>query len=136
MKKLLIAGLLSVLMFAGCEILQNISFNDVSGQWKFDNTVINNHSTTAYIFVTGDTDDCRFDVWWEDENNQEVSFYANSGSMDGAKLTGTYHSGSDANTIYPITINFSLSGEKLKAVFSGQGSLDGLTFENGVPYNS
>jgi len=54
--------------------------------------------------------------------------------MDGNVFTGHYLVGGDENvTEYSITVTFSLSDDnKLKAVFDGEGPLDGLILEHGT----
>jgi hypothetical protein len=51
--------------------------------------------------------------------------------VTGKKFTGTYCSNSDLETKCDLTVDFSSSGGKLKAVFSGEGALNGLSLENG-----
>ena len=53
--------------------------------------------------------------------------------MNGNVFTGEYKvGGNSSDTTYSITVTFSLSGSTLKAVFNGQGPLNGLILEHGV----
>lgn len=69
------------------------------------------------------------DLSWNDFAN----FYFGFGTMNGNTFAGTYDVGNDdVENAYSITVTFSLKNNKLKAVFSGHGPLNGLTLENGV----
>ena len=134
MKKLLIAGLLSVLMFAGCEILQNISLDDITGTWKnFESADLNDtpiNDLEIYLFKHDQDDGCGMDISWNDSAN----FYYGDGTLNNNVYTGTYMiGGSQDMTKYNITATISLSKDnKLSIDFVGDLPLNGLSGENGT----
>jgi len=133
MKKFALFGFLIVLLVAGCELFPNISWEDIKGEWDFPDTEFNSSTiTTIHLSLMdpseGDSE-YRVDLSW---NNYE-NFYYGGGSVSSNVFTGTYQVGGDpSSTEYSITVTFSLSDDALKAVFSGEGPLDGLILEHGT----
>lgn len=135
MKKMIVAGILVALVFGGCNLFPSITFDDIKGEWDFPATVFNNETISSIHLSLMDPNPgsgaYKVDLSWNDFNN----FYYGDGTMNGNVFTGTYYVGgdlADPPTQYSITITFSLNDNKLKAIFKGQGPLDGLILEHGV----
>ncbi|MCX8014170.1 MAG: hypothetical protein N3A02_07770 [Rectinema sp.] len=136
-KSVLIIALLAIAILSGCELFASlfpgVTYDDLVGEWDFPSVMFNNAQTGAVhlsVLPKGEDDTIGIDLSW----NEFANFYYGDGTMDGNKFEGTYDEGND-DTIneYSITVTFSLKNDKLKAVFSGQGPLNGLVLENGVP---
>lgn len=135
MKKAVVSIIvLSLLALAGCELFPTISWEDIKGEWDFPDTEFNDSTITAiYLSLMdpeeGDSEIRVIDLHLDDE------LYYGDGTMDGNIFTGHYLVGGDVNvTEYSISVTFSLSDDnKLKAVFDGEGPLDGLILEHGTP---
>jgi len=124
---------LSLLALAGCELFPTISWEDIKGEWDFPDTEFNDSTITAIHLslmdpAEGETE-YGIDLSWNNFDN----FYYGGGTMDGNVFTGHYLVGGGDDTEYPISVTFSLSDDnKLKAVFDGEGPLDGLILEHGT----
>lgn len=141
MKKLLIIGILVALAFWGCDLFPKLTINDILGEWDFPDTIFNNQTIQTIHLSVLDNDlndnECGIDLSWNNSNN----FYWGSGTMKGNVFTGTYsYNITDPETNetiaqgdnQPITVTFSLNNNQLKAVFKGEGPLNGLILEHGT----
>jgi hypothetical protein len=137
MKRFVLFGFLAVLLVAGCELFPNITWEDIKGEWDFPDTTFND-STIKSIHLSlmepgeGESE-YRIDLGWD--SGETHYWFFGSGSMEKNTFKGTYHhnSGDSSDpTLYNVTVTFSLSNNKLKAVFSGEGPLDGLILEHGT----
>jgi hypothetical protein len=132
MKKLTVIGIVVALVFGGCTLFPTVTFDDAKGEWDFPDTTFNNSPITSiHLSVMGENQAaCRIDLSWNNFDN----FYYGDGTMNGNVFTGEYNVGGNSpdTTTYSITVTFSLSGSTLKAVFNGQGPLNGLILEHGV----
>ncbi|MEN6296768.1 MAG: hypothetical protein ABFC92_02330 [Rectinema sp.] len=133
MKRFVLFGFLAVLLVAGCELFPNITWEDIKGEWDFPDTTFND-STIKSIHLSlmdpgeGESE-YRIDLSWNDWEN----FYYGGGTISNNVFTGHYQvGGSDSTDEYSITVTFSLKDDQLKAVFSGEGPLNGLVLEHGT----
>ncbi len=133
MKRFVLFGFLAVLLVAGCELFPNITWEDIKGEWDFPDTTFND-STIKSIHLSlmdpgeGESE-YRIDLSWNNFDN----FYYGGGTVSNNVFTGHYQvGGSDSTDEYSITVTFSLKDDQLKAVFSGEGPLDGLILEHGT----
>jgi len=132
MKKSLMFCFLIALMLAGCDLFPSMTVEDIQGEWDFPSVTFNDSSTgpVHLSVLEPDGDLIGIDLMWNDGAN----FYYGDGTMDGNTYTGTYDVGGDSvEDNYAITVKFSLSGDMLKAAFSGEGPLNGLVLEGGEP---
>jgi len=130
-------ALLLALLVVGCNLGTGLTFDDIKGEWDFADRVIKSENATGVHLSV--MDGPMFDLGWNTADNSY--WFACNGTMDGNVFTGTY-SGWDGNlpsgeteidTNEPITVTFSLSAEgNLTAVFSGTGTLDGVTLTEGT----
>ncbi|MGB9685448.1 MAG: hypothetical protein ACPLYX_03000 [Rectinema subterraneum] len=136
-KVVLFVGLTALLVLAGCELFPNVNltWDDIKGEWDFPDTTFNNSLITAiHLSLLGPFEgeqQYHIDLSWNNFSN----FYYGGGSIDKNVFTGTYSvrgDTSDPPVEYAITVTFSLDTSKLKAVFSGQGPLNGLILEHGT----
>jgi len=106
---------------------------DIKGEWDFPDTEFNDSTITAIHLSLmdpgeGETE-YRIDLSWNNFDN----FYYGEGTMSGNIFNGHYQVGGGDDTEYPISVTFSLSDDnKLRAVFDGEGPLDGLILEHGT----
>jgi len=133
MKRFVLFGVLAVLLVAGGELFPNITWEDIKGEWDFPDTTFND-STIKSIHLSlmdpgeGESE-YRIDLSWNDGDN----FYYGGGTISNNVFTGHYQvGGSDSTDEYSITVTFSLKDDQLKAVFSGEGPLNGLVLEHGT----
>ncbi len=133
MKRFVLFGFLAVLLVAGCELFPNITWEDIKGEWDFPDTTFND-STIKSIHLSlmdpgeGESE-YRIDLSWNNFDN----FYYGGGTVSNNVFTGHYQvGGSDSTDEYSITVTFSLKDDQLKAVFSGEGPLNGLVLEHGT----
>ena len=133
MKKAVVSIIvLSLLALAGCELFPTMSWEDIKGEWDFPDTVFNGNTITAIHLSLMDPfegeSEYVIDLGW---NVDEALFwYPGHGTMSGNVFDGSYDGG--GSTEYSITVTFSLSDDELKAVFDGEGPLDGLILEHGT----
>lgn len=133
-RKMVLAGIVltAILVLAGCDLFPNVKYEDIQGEWDFPSVLFNNAQTGAVhlsVLPKDEQGNIHIDLSWNDFAN----FYFGFGTMNGNTFSGTYNVGNDdVEDTYSITVTFSLKNDKLKAVFSGQGPLNGLTLENGV----
>lgn len=130
MKKAVVSIIvLSLLALAGCELFPTMSWDDIKGEWYFTNTEFNDSTITAIHLSLMDPEEGESEIRVIDLHLDDTLYYG-EGTMSGNVFTGFYDAGSP--TEYPITVTFSLSDNELKAVFDGEGPLDGLILEHGT----
>ncbi|WP_320127651.1 hypothetical protein [uncultured Sphaerochaeta sp.] len=124
---------LILLLFASCDQNTGLSYDDILGEWDFP-AGIGDQDGPHISVMTGPL----LDISWYDGNDSYFC-YGDGNYLEGI-FTGTYGynisyadpvsstSGSDQT----ITVIFSLTNNKLKAVCSGQGPLNGKTFDLGT----
>ncbi|MFZ2636950.1 MAG: hypothetical protein WAX33_11515 [Rectinemataceae bacterium] len=128
---LAVASLFAITL-VGCVLNPTVTYEDIQGEWDFFDVVFNSSSIgDVHLSVLPPSDGvARIDLFWNDGDN----FYYGDGTMDGDTFSGAYNIGGDlSETSYAITTAFSMSGDKLKAEFVGDGPLDGLVLEAGEP---
>lgn len=141
MKRILMVGLLVALALGACDLFPNLSFDAIKGEWDFPDTTFNSQTIKTIHLSLMDpmvgSDKIGVDLSWNDFNN----FHYGNGTMKGNVFTGIYSyniydpATSDlisSGTDQAITVTFSLSNDQLKAVFEGEGPLNGLILEHGT----
>jgi hypothetical protein len=123
----------SLLVLAGCELFPTISWDDIKGEWDFPDTEFNNSTITTIHLSLMDPgegeSEYKIDLSWNNFNN----FYYGEGTINNNVFTGHYQVGGGSDTTqYSVTVTFSLSNNQLKAIFDGEGPLDGLILEHGT----
>jgi len=136
MKKAVVSVIvLSLLVLAGCELFPTISWEDIKGEWDFPDTEFNDSTIRAIHLSLMDPaegeSEYMIDLGWD---VGDLNFwYHGHGTMSGNIFNGHYLVGGPDTTEYSITVTFSLSDDnKLRAVFDGEGPLDGLILEHGT----
>lgn len=134
MKKLIIVAILVAMVFAGCELVPDLTFNDVKGEWIFPS--ITNIKGTAVkdtgLSVMGDSEAAvMLDIRWTTVDTDTYFLYMADGSFKGTTFTGTYCLSGFEETVYNIVVEFSSEDDTITAEFNGEGALDGLIFTDG-----
>ena len=143
MKKLTLIALLAVALLLGCELAMDLSIDDLEGTWKFGSKTIKGNAVdniTLFIIKIDDTT-LAVDFWWTVPNGEssylEYEHTSNGTFSKNIFSAGSYDSyGTGYNNITTthsaIDVTFSIEGDKLSAVFSGDGPLNGIEIEGGV----
>jgi hypothetical protein len=135
-KKILVVVFIATLMFlfAGCDPTIELTFEDIEGQWEFP--ADDGDTEGPFISIM---EGQLLDISWYD--GSDYYFCWGDGSYDNGTFSLTYDynidysdplendtSGSDAT----VTVRFTLTNNKLKAVCTGHGPLAGETFDLGT----
>ena len=133
MKKAVVSIIvLSLLALAGCELFPTMSWDDIKGEWDFPNTEFNDSTITAIRLSLMDPEEGDSEIRVIDLHLDDTLYYG-EGTMSGNIFNGHYQVGGGDDTEYSISVTFSLSDDnKLRAVFDGEGPLDGLILEHGT----
>lgn len=119
-KAMLLLAIITLVLFAGCELEPDITFESIEGGWVFDDG-----------WTAGVVSEDIIDIWHYDGVEQDFAAYV-FGELEGKEFVGTYHTDTDLETDYSITLTLSLSGDTLSITCSGEGPLDGRTLTGGT----
>ncbi|HCO48600.1 MAG TPA: hypothetical protein DIT55_03910 [Spirochaetaceae bacterium] len=143
MKKLAFFAFLTVIAFAGCDLAADLTIDDIQGTWNFGSRSIKgDDADNVTLFVTKiDDTTLAVDFWWtvpdadaeagylKYEHTSNGTFSGNLFSADSYDSYGTGYGGT--TTHGAIEVTFSLDGDQLSAVFSGDGPLNGIELGGG-----
>jgi len=133
---ILVASLVLVLLFSGCDLFMKLAFDDIKGEWDFpDANVKGTPAEALHVSVMGDSEeDMMLDIRYERNGGANTYLAACGGSLEGKTFTGIYTAWSEAgevDTEESITVTIELKDDKLSIECEGEGNLDGVVMEGG-----